>query len=371
VHRHRQSLRHREHPERLRNLYFVFLFVTRALAKVAPALTAEGAGGGGGVGLADGFLSTGDAAEDARTRELLGRLVRVEAPAVLAGFDERLMFAVHEEDVARRGGGGGVAGGLHGASGGALAAGAGGDAEQQRLSVDAAVAAAADIAALAASKEALRASLRGRYRNISRIMDCVGCEKCRLWGKLQFLGLGTAMKLLFSDGQPSEEPPLSRNELVALVNVLHRLSMSLSAIGVFRELEARRKLHELTLRAAGAAVALLAALVAARVWLRRRRLRRAGEQAAGRQASKAVELAAAPEAAKAAGGRVTAQLSGLGDGHAAGNGRGAAAAVGDGSAADGSGDEDSAAATIEGRLAGSSPPPPPRQAAVLRRRRRD
>ena len=23
------------------------------------------------------------------------------------------------------------------------------------------------------------------FRNVSRIMDCVGCDKCRLWGKLQ------------------------------------------------------------------------------------------------------------------------------------------------------------------------------------------
>lgn len=29
-------------------------------------------------------------------------------------------------------------------------------------------------------------------------MDCVGCEKCRLWGKLQVLGLGTALKILFA-----------------------------------------------------------------------------------------------------------------------------------------------------------------------------
>ena len=36
----------------------------------------------------------------------------------------------------------------------------------------------------------------------SALMDCVGCEKCRLWGKLQVLGLGTALKILFSvDGQ--------------------------------------------------------------------------------------------------------------------------------------------------------------------------
>lgn len=32
----------------------------------------------------------------------------------------------------------------------------------------------------------------------SAIIDCVGCEKCRLWGKLQVLGMGTALKILFS-----------------------------------------------------------------------------------------------------------------------------------------------------------------------------
>jgi len=33
---------------------------------------------------------------------------------------------------------------------------------------------------------------------ISAIMDCVGCEKCRLWGNPQVLGLGTALKFFFS-----------------------------------------------------------------------------------------------------------------------------------------------------------------------------
>lgn len=30
-------------------------------------------------------------------------------------------------------------------------------------------------------------------------MDCVDCDKCRLWGKLQTHGMGTALKILFSD----------------------------------------------------------------------------------------------------------------------------------------------------------------------------
>ena len=39
---------------------------------------------------------------------------------------------------------------------------------------------------------------REKFRNISKIMDCVGCDKCRLWGKLQIQGMGTALKILFS-----------------------------------------------------------------------------------------------------------------------------------------------------------------------------
>jgi ERO1-like protein alpha len=65
-------------------------------------------------------------------------------------------------------------------------------------------------------------------------MDCVGCEKCKLWGKLQTLGIATALKVLFSE----QEAPgggdaavaalkLERNEVIALVNLLERLSKSI------------------------------------------------------------------------------------------------------------------------------------------------
>ncbi|CAI5486252.1 unnamed protein product [Closterium sp. Naga37s-1] len=44
----------------------------------------------------------------------------------------------------------------------------------------------------------LKQTLQGHFRNISLIMDCVGCERCRLWGKLEILGLATVLKILFS-----------------------------------------------------------------------------------------------------------------------------------------------------------------------------
>lgn len=44
----------------------------------------------------------------------------------------------------------------------------------------------------------------------SSLMDCVGCEKCRLWGKLQVFGLGAALNILFSvDDIQNKAQPVS------------------------------------------------------------------------------------------------------------------------------------------------------------------
>lgn len=43
----------------------------------------------------------------------------------------------------------------------------------------------------------LKEEFKQHFRNVSRIMDCVGCDKCRLWGKVQTSGVGTALKILF------------------------------------------------------------------------------------------------------------------------------------------------------------------------------
>lgn len=43
----------------------------------------------------------------------------------------------------------------------------------------------------------LKAEFKEHFRNVTRIMDCVGCDKCRLWGKVQTTGIATALKVLF------------------------------------------------------------------------------------------------------------------------------------------------------------------------------
>lgn len=82
----------------------------------------------------------------------------------------------------------------------------------------------------------LKEDFRNRFRNVSRLMDCVGCDKCRLWGKLQTAGYGAALKVLFEfDNNKMPEPPiLKRTELVALFNTYARLSSSMNAIQQFR-----------------------------------------------------------------------------------------------------------------------------------------
>jgi hypothetical protein len=43
--------------------------------------------------------------------------------------------------------------------------------------------------------------VKSRFRNISQIIDCVSCQKCKLHGKLQIYGLATMLKILFSDNE--------------------------------------------------------------------------------------------------------------------------------------------------------------------------
>ncbi|XP_059982284.1 ERO1-like protein beta isoform X3 [Lagenorhynchus albirostris] len=92
--------------------------------------------------------------------------------------------------------------------------------------------------------KSLKEEFRLHFKNISRIMDCVGCDKCRLWGKLQTQGLGTALKILFSEKEiqklpensPSKGFQLTRQEIVALLNAFGRLSTSIKELQNFKVL---------------------------------------------------------------------------------------------------------------------------------------
>ncbi|XP_061736736.1 ERO1-like protein beta isoform X1 [Nerophis ophidion] len=133
-------------------------------------------------------LYTGNAQEDAATKEQLLHFFN-ELKTFPMHFDEKSMFAGHQKEA-----------------------------------------------------KSLKEEFRLHFKNISRIMDCVGCSKCRLWGKLQTQGLGTALKILFSEKQiknlpehfPSKGFQLTRHEVVALLNGFARLSTSIHQLHNFR-----------------------------------------------------------------------------------------------------------------------------------------
>ncbi|KAG6976833.1 hypothetical protein JG688_00000968 [Phytophthora aleatoria] len=187
-----------KHRERLQNLYFAYLFVMRAISKYRHELLAYD-------------FNTGNAADDLRAREILRQLLLegsddarasgvscpayAECSSVLSGFDESALFRVQADG----------------------------------LALD-------QLAQAQQEKEQLEVQFREKFQNVSRIMDCVTCEKCRLWGKLQTMGLGTAIKILLAE-DASAIPKLHRNELIALINVANNLSRSVDGVKMMRELE--------------------------------------------------------------------------------------------------------------------------------------
>ncbi|XP_073682459.1 ERO1-like protein beta [Garra rufa] len=135
-------------------------------------------------------LYTGNTQEDSSTKELLLEILN-ETKAFPMHFDESSMFASHKIE-----------------------------------------------------SKTLKEEFRLHFKNISRIMDCVGCSKCRLWGTLQTQGLGTALRILFSEKEiknlpensPSKGFQLTRQEIVALLNGFARLSTSIKELHNFRTL---------------------------------------------------------------------------------------------------------------------------------------
>ena len=165
-----------QHPERLQNVYFDYVLMMRALSKAGEYL--------------DKFsLRAGDEIHDIESRKQLKELLQI-ARKNRPSFDEHKLFELNDNP------------------------------EHNRETL------------------ALKEDFRLHFRNISRIMDCVGCDKCRLWGKVQITGIGTALRLLFAFEAADEKPHivLGRNEIVALINTAHRISESIRAVETFRRL---------------------------------------------------------------------------------------------------------------------------------------
>jgi len=154
-----------EGPERLKNIYFLYMVELRAVAKVASLLE---------------MLDIGGDANKDEVKEVMKKVLG-EVQSFPSHFDESELFK--DETVE--------------------------------------------------NKELLEL-YKTNFLSISEMMDCLGCERCKVWGKLQITGVGTALKILFT---PTEEIQLSKHEIVALLNALGRHSSSISELEFFRVAE--------------------------------------------------------------------------------------------------------------------------------------
>ncbi|CCH41956.1 Endoplasmic oxidoreductin-1 [Wickerhamomyces ciferrii] len=73
-----------------------------------------------------------------------------------------------------------------------------------------------------------------KFKNVTRLMDCVTCDRCRLWGKIQSTGYATALKILFES--PKVLKSLKKNEIKSLFNTFDRLTKSIESIQNFNYL---------------------------------------------------------------------------------------------------------------------------------------
>eukprot|EP00930_Biecheleria_cincta_P084104 TRINITY_DN73595_c0_g1_i1.p1 TRINITY_DN73595_c0_g1~~TRINITY_DN73595_c0_g1_i1.p1 ORF type:complete len:1181 (+),score=280.85 TRINITY_DN73595_c0_g1_i1:35-3544(+) len=160
-----------QHPERAKNLHFAFVVLLRAVKKSAPFLQSY-------------QYSTGDDVEDRKTRVLMTRLLDSQLLSVCSplfeAFDETRLFRESADP-------------------------------QQRSQ--------------------LKRQFKSVFQNITVLVDCVQCQRCRLHAKLFSLGLGTALKALLSPPELIGNS-ITRDEIVAMVNVLQKLSESMEDIRV-------------------------------------------------------------------------------------------------------------------------------------------
>lgn len=93
----------------------------------------------------------------------------------------------------------------------------------------------------------LKDDFRRRFKNVTKIMDCVHCDRCKLWGKVQTTGYATSLKILFELDETNKSSrqrvvnKLTKFELISLVNTFNRLSTSVEAINNFENMYHERE----------------------------------------------------------------------------------------------------------------------------------
>lgn len=169
------------HPDRIQDMHFAFVVLSRSLFRMKDFLYSYN-------------FTTGNQTVDTATQQLVHHLldssVLHSCGSVLSGFDESTMFTnKHHSD----------------------------EAAMESLYPAIYVERLGTVA-----KEFKRA-----FRRISRMVNCVTCHRCQLHARVAMHGIGVALKVLLTDPVHLVTQSLSRDDIVALVNTVHKFSESI------------------------------------------------------------------------------------------------------------------------------------------------
>ena len=158
-----------DHPEYVTNLHFLYVVLLRALSKSGDFLMSI-----------DYTATTGNATEGIETKMLIKRLldsaILSECETLFTAYDETELF-------------------------------------QDKVTAP-----------------AIKANFKSMFHNVTKIITCVQCQQCKLHAKMTLLGIGAALKMLLVD--EITDDVITRNEIVAFVNTLGRVSESITDLGV-------------------------------------------------------------------------------------------------------------------------------------------
>jgi len=178
----------KDYPERLKNLHFAYVVLLRALFKASPYLK-------------DYPLDIG-AEDDFKVKKLVNLLIETNilksCNHIYSAFDETLLF--REDNKVNP--------------------------FPKDLTIEGRLI-------------SLKQQFKGVFRNITKLLDCVSCQKCKLHAKLGLLGIGTALKILLCPNEKQLEltcSSLKREEIVALFNTIGRWSEAISNIQTLQKL---------------------------------------------------------------------------------------------------------------------------------------
>jgi len=55
------------------------------------------------------------------------------------------------------------------------------------------------------TRDEMLGEIQNKFFNITRVMDCIACDRCRMNGKLQVRGMGNVLKTLFMPDDRKQE----------------------------------------------------------------------------------------------------------------------------------------------------------------------